>query len=119
MVLAYFISSVLAMIGLSGLLFYKIGTTTARRRMIPNNSYYIPHIVRHIEETAPSVFLSKSAKMDNPESISDPEIPQLQYIKTKKEIKKPTTANEPITYKHITKRMTLVNVSTNQRGNNA
>jgi hypothetical protein len=117
MVLAYFISSVLAMIGLSGLLFYKIGSSTARRRMIPNNSYYIPHIVRHIEDTAPSVFFSKSTKMNNPEQDSDRQ--QFQYIKTQKEIKKPTTASDPITYKHITKRMTLVSVSTNPRGNNA
>jgi hypothetical protein len=119
MVLAYFISSILAMIGLSGLLFYKLGTTTARRRMIPNNSYYIPHIVRHIEDSAPSIFLSKSTKMHNSESVSDPDKPQIQYIKTQKESKKPMTASEPITYKHITKRMTLVNVSSNPRGNNA
>lgn len=110
MVLAYFISSVLAMIGLSGILFYKLGTTTARRRMVPNNSYYIPHIVRHIEDSASSVFFSKSTTINN--LSSDPDRPQLEYISTKGQNQKPTPVSEQITYKHLTKRMTLVSAPT-------
>jgi hypothetical protein len=119
MVLAYFISSVLAMIGLSGLLFYKLGATSARRKLVPNNSYYIPHIVRHIEDSAPSIFLSKSITANNHNSESGSDNPQLKYISTQEQKENSRPVYDQISYKHLTKRMTLVSAPTNPRIKNA
>lgn len=106
MALTYLILSLLALIGLSGLLFYRAGQSTIYRRVAFSNNYAVPSVLQFpggFNQPTYAINLKNTAART---PVEDSEIPA---DNSGESILTPNSNHHTsIVYKSVTRRMTIV-----------
>lgn len=106
MALAYLILSLLALIGLSGLLFYRAGQSTIYRRVALSNNYSVPSVLQNLgSQNQPAfevIFHNTSTRTPRQGSEISARISE------ESELGYNSNQHTSIVYKSVTRRMTIV-----------
>lgn len=106
MALTYFILSLLALIGLSGLLFYRAGQSTIYRRVAFSNNYSVPSVLQNLGGFNQPAY---SVNFHNSDTRVTGESPASSAYSLEESTLNPNSNHHTsIVYKSVTSRMTIV-----------